>query len=339
MLATSTHDSKRSEDVRARLDVLSEIPLDWAARLLKWRRINRLKRRRIDTRTVPSRHEEYLLYQTLVGTWPIAERAAVMDEYRARIEAYIVKALREAKVNTSWASPDTRYEELVLAFLKDSLAESGRNPFVDDLDELTRAIALPGFFNGLGQTLLKLASPGVPDIYQGNELWDFSLVDPDNRRPVDYARRAALLAAIEEAAEDPARVPELLRELLHGIDDGRAKLYTIWRALALRARRPALFERGGYEAVAVQGSRAEHVVAFARRHEAERVVVAVGRWFASLPRHARNGAVEFEWGDTTLALPAGTYRNVLTGRAVVVAEAGLRAEELFAEFPVALLAS
>ncbi len=342
MLATSTHDSKRSEDVRARLDVLSEIPLDWGERLTKWRRINRTKRRRLDGRTVPSRHEEYLFYQTLVGTWPVADRAAAMTDYRARIEAYMVKALREAKVNTSWASPDTSYEELALAFVRDSLAEAARNPFVDDVDNLVSAIALPGFLNGLGQTLLKLASPGVPDVYQGNELWDFSLVDPDNRRPVDYAHRAALLAALEDASSDDARVPTLLRELLNNIGDGRAKLYTIWRALGLRAEQPALFERGSYEAVAVRGSRAEHVVAFTRRHEAGRAIVAVGRWFASLPRHAReSGALErtatFEWGDTVLTLPPGEYRNVLTMRSVEIGGAGLRADQLFADFPVALL--
>ncbi len=337
MLTTSTHDSKRSEDVRARLDVLSEIPLDWGARVTKWRRFNRAKRRRLDGRTVPSRHEEYLFYQTLVGSWPIADRAPAMTDYRARIEAYMVKALREAKVNTSWANPDSRYEDLFLAFVKDTLSDASRNPFIDDVDDLARAISAPGFLNGLSQTLLKLTSPGVPDIYQGNELWDFSLVDPDNRRPVDYAHRAALLAALEEIAENPARVPDLLGELLHGIDDGRAKLYTIWRALAFRAEYPALFETGGYEPVAVHGARAEHVVAFARRHESERAVVAVGRWFATLPQQSRNGAATFEWGDTALTLPAGVYRNVLSERAVAVSSGGLRADELFADFPVSLL--
>ena len=337
MLGTSTHDSKRSEDVRARLNVLSEIPFDWGMRLTKWRQFNRSKRRKLKGRTVPSRHEEYLFYQTLVGSWPIADRAALMNEYRARIEAYMIKALREAKINTSWASPDPDYEQLVLAFVKDSLADGGRNQFVDNLDELVSAIALPGFFNSLGQTLLKLLSPGVPDIYQGNELWDFSLVDPDNRRPVDYAHRAALLAALEEAAEDEARVPELLRELLESLGDGRAKLYTIWRALAFRSEQPELFARGSYDPIAVHGTRAEHVVSFARRHEGARAVVAVGRWFASLPRHVREGAAGFEWGDTVLALPPGEYRNLLSSRTVVVGDAGLRADALFAEFPVALL--
>ena len=343
MLGTSTHDSKRSEDVRARLNVLSEIPSEWGERLTKWRRINRTKRRRRDGRAVPSRQEEYLLYQTLVGSWPVTDRPAAMPEYIARIEAYMVKALREAKLNTSWATPNAAYEDLVLGFVKDSLAEAGRNPFVDDVDDFVRTIALSGFFNGLGQVLLKLTSPGVPDIYQGNELWDFSLVDPDNRRPVDYARRTELLAALEEAATRNADARALLRELLDSITDGRAKLYTTWRALGVRARHAALFERGAYESIAVQGERAEHVVAFVRRHESERAIVAVGRWYASLPRHARGegergeaGAV-FDWGDTTLALPAGEYRNAFTSLPVTVGDAGIRADELFADFPVALL--
>jgi (1->4)-alpha-D-glucan 1-alpha-D-glucosylmutase len=260
-----------------------------------------------------------------------------MPDYRARIEAYMVKALREAKVNTSWSSPGLRYEEIVVAFVKDSLSEASRNPFVDDVDDLARVVSVPGFLNSLAQTLLKLTSPGVPDVYQGNELWDFSLVDPDNRRPVDYAHRAALLAAIEEAAEDPARVPGLLRELLLNVGDGRAKLYTIWRALGFRAEQPALFERGSYEAVAVSGARAEHIVAFARRHESQRAVVAVGRWFASLPQRTRGGTAGVDWGDTAVALPAGAYRNMLSERAVAVGDAGLNADELFADFPVALL--
>jgi (1->4)-alpha-D-glucan 1-alpha-D-glucosylmutase len=339
MLGTSTHDSKRSEDVRARIDVLSEMPVEWGERIVKWRRFNRSRRRKLeDGRSVPSRHEEYLLYQTLVGSWPVYARERQMDDYRARIEAYMVKALREAKVNTSWASADARYEELVLAFVRESLAETQRNPFVEDLDQLVAAIALPGFLNSLGQTLLKLASPGVPDIYQGNELWDFSLVDPDNRRPVDYAHRAALLEALEGAAEDDARLPELLRELVNNIADGRAKLYTTWRALTFRKQRSALFERGSYEPIAAHGERAEHVVAFARRHEAERVVVAVGRWFAALPLRPGAAAPSFVWGDTTVALPAGEYRNVLSGRTLAAGDAvGVGAEELFADFPVALL--
>jgi (1->4)-alpha-D-glucan 1-alpha-D-glucosylmutase len=338
MLGTSTHDSKRSEDVRARLNVLSEIPDDWGARIAKWRRFNRTKRRRVEGRPIPSRHEEYLFYQTVVGTWPSDRKAAATDEYRARIDAYMVKALREAKVNTSWTSPNTRYEDLVRGFVSDALADGGRNPFVDDLDEFVHALALPGYLNSLGQTLLKLTSPGVPDIYQGNEIWDFSLVDPDNRRPVDYARRGELLDRLEADAADPERARALPRDMLSSIADGRAKLYVTARTLKLRAELPELFERGAYLALEARGTRAEHVCAFARQLGSERVAIAVGRWFALLPLNTRVGPAAFEWRDTTLALPAGAYTNLFTRQTVTAADdGGVRADELFAEFPVALL--
>jgi len=338
MLCTSTHDSKRSEDVRARLDVLSEIPLEWGVRIAKWRRFNRAKRQHRAGRPVPSRTEEYLLYQTLVGTWPVLDRAAVMDEYRERIGAYMTKALREAKLDTSWATPNESYEEHVLRFVNDVLADTARSPFVEDLDRFVAAISPPGFLNSLGQTLLKLTSPGVPDLYQGNELWDFSLVDPDNRRPVDYARRATLLAEIERAAQDPARLPALLSDVLANLADGRAKLYTTWRALRLRAEYPALFALGEYVPVEVRGALAENVCALVRRHETQLAVAVVGRWFAALRLRSGAGPTAFEWRDTKVALPAGKYRDVLTQTSRHLAEGeGARVEELFAAFPVALL--
>jgi (1->4)-alpha-D-glucan 1-alpha-D-glucosylmutase len=339
MVGTSTHDSKRSEDVRARLNVLSEISAEWGTRITKWRRFNRAKRRRIETRTVPSRSDEYLLYQTLVGSWPIVDRPAVMAEYRERIEAYMIKALREAKLNTSWANPEARYEELMLGFVRDVLADAGRNPVLDDLDDFVRSIAIPGFLNGLGQTLLKLTSPGVPDVYQGSELWDFSLVDPDNRRAVDYEKRAAYLSALEVETADSARAAQLLPELLAHIEDGRAKLHTIWRALAYRASRPELFERGAYVPLEVRGRHAEHVCAFARRQESALAIVAVGRWFVSLPPREDGAAAAFDWSDTAVMLPcSGRCRNVLTGRNLTAGEGGaVEASALFADFPAALL--
>jgi (1->4)-alpha-D-glucan 1-alpha-D-glucosylmutase len=340
MLGTSTHDSKRSEDVRARLNVLSEMPDEWRARLLKWRRFNRTKRRKLDAKTVPSRAEEYLLYQTLLGTWPLLEREAALPHYRERIEAYLTKALREAKLDTTWAQPNAAYEERALAFVRDVLAEgTARNPFLEDLDAFVATLAEPGFLNALGQTLLKLTSPGVPDVYQGNELWDFSLVDPDNRRAVDYGRRRELLAELEAAAADPAGLPALLRDLRANLGDGRAKLFLIWRALRCRAEHHELFERGAYLPLEVRGARAEHVCAFARRHEGQTLVVAVGRWFTRLPRAEDGGG--FDWGDTVVALPDhGSYRSVLTAQGFETAAEGepsIAAQSLFTEFPVAMV--
>ena len=203
LLGTSTHDSKRSEDVRARLNVLSELPSEWRAAVQTWRKMTEDKRRRVGAATAPSPIEEYLLYQTLVGTWPTGSRAAA-PEYLERIEAYMVKALREAKSNTSWSTPNAEYEAAVIDFIRSTLTGAAADAFVASLGDFVERIAIPGFLNSVGQTLLKLTCPGVPDIYQGNELWDFSLVDPDNRRPVDYARRQQLLAEIESAIADPA---------------------------------------------------------------------------------------------------------------------------------------
>jgi malto-oligosyltrehalose synthase len=337
MLGTSTHDSKRSEDVRARLNVLSEIPREWGERLAKWRRFNRTKRRRVDQRTIPSRIEEYLFYQTVVGAWPGGDRHAGLASFRERIAAYMTKALREAKVNTSWASPDERYEQLVLAFVHDALADSGRNPFVDDVDDFVRAIAVPGYLNGLSQTLLKLASPGVPDVYQGNELWDFSLVDPDNRRPVDYASRAAALAQLEAAAAVETQIPALLRELLSSIEDGRAKLYLTWRALKYRGEQAGLFERGAYVPLEVSGERSEHICAFARRLDSTIAVIVAGRWFATLPKRREQGPRWFDWGDTLVQLPPGHYRDVLTAQPLAAEAGGASVDALLGDFPAALL--
>jgi (1->4)-alpha-D-glucan 1-alpha-D-glucosylmutase len=337
MLGTSTHDSKRSEDVRARLNVLSEIPFDWETRIAKWRRFNRARRRRVGGRPVPSRAEEYLFYQTVVGSWPVGDRAQAMAEYRSRISAYMIKALREAKINTSWAKQNERYEQLVSEFVSDVLGDAARNQFLEDLDEFVGSIAVPGFLNGLGQTLLKLTSPGVPDIYQGNDVWDFSLVDPDNRRPVDYARRAQLLEQLEGAAADPAGVPALLEDMLANIADGRAKLYATWRALQLRAERPELFEHGAYGPIEPRGPRAEHLCALMRSHDSACAVAVVGRWFASLPRNAGAAATSFDWLDTTVAIPPGVYRDVFSMETRTVEGDGARVADLFARFPIALL--
>jgi (1->4)-alpha-D-glucan 1-alpha-D-glucosylmutase len=350
LLATSTHDSKRSEDVRARLNVLSEIPDEWGARLFKWRRFNRAKRRKLGPAAAPSRMEEYFIYQTLVGSWPMRDRGSeprALDPYRERIEAYVLKALREAKVSTSWAKPNAEREQRALAFVRDVLAENGtRNPFMEDLDDFVSKIARAGFQNGLAQTLLKLTSPGVPDIYQGNELWDFSLVDPDNRRPVDYALRTRLLAELESAWDacggDADALAALARRLRAEIGDGRAKMFLVWRALRCRTERPEIFADGDYLALDPSGARAEHVCAFARRLNGASLVVAVGRWFVQLANGDLDAAAEiYDWGDTSIPLPApGVYRSVLTGR-VIAAEAETRvlAAELFADFPVALLQS
>ena len=338
MLNTSTHDSKRSEDVRARLNVLSEMPATWSARVTRWRRQNQATRRR--SVTAASANDEYLLYQTLVGTWPGAEDDATLAAYRERIESYTIKALREAKSVTSWTNPNIEYENAVLDLVRHALRGSNGNRFIADLDDFVRTIATPGYLNGLGQTLLKLTSPGVPDIYQGNELWDFSLVDPDNRRAVDFQLRERLLGELER--ESAERLPQLLEELTRNLADGRAKLYLTWRTLQARARRPELFTTGGYTPLETRGALAEHVCAFARQHNGAMAIVAVGRWHTKLAERAADWPqAPFEWRDTAIALPSGgELMNELTQERIATANGAaptLAAAELFAKFPVALL--
>ncbi len=348
MLCTSTHDSKRSEDVRARIGVLSEIADEWKTHLARWSRINRGKKRRLDSGDLaPSRNDEYLLYQTVIGAWPLEE----IDEqglatFRARIQAYMLKAVREAKVRTSWINPSQDYEDAVAHFVTELLSNPQRNAFLDDFLPLQRRVSRLGMFNSLSQTLLKLTAPGVPDIYQGNELWEYSLVDPDNRRPVDYARREALLKQLEADLSGGEDLPARVRALLDMPEDSRAKLYLTWKTLMLRRSYAGLFRDGGYVPLAVEGAVADHVCAYARIDGEHTAVVAATRWFARLLGDVETlplgGGI---WRDTRIGVPArpagATYRNVLTGENLspISREAGFEipAAQAFARFPVALL--
>ncbi|MGE5193234.1 MAG: malto-oligosyltrehalose synthase, partial [Deltaproteobacteria bacterium] len=235
LLATATHDTKRGEDVRARINVLSEIPQQWKTRLSQWSRTNKRFKRDVDGMPAPGRNDEYLLYQTLLGTWPFEPRDAGRDAYVERIQQYMLKATREAKMNTSWISPNEAYETATRDFVAAILSESPRAHFLADFEPFARQIADLGIWNSLAQTVLKLTSPGVPDFYQGTELFDFSLVDPDNRRPVDFARRREMLPALEQRIDAAADGGAgLAAELLAARTDGRIKLYLILKLLDYR---------------------------------------------------------------------------------------------------------
>ena len=309
MLASSTHDTKRSEDVRARIALLSEIPDHFAQAVQRWSATNEPRRHFLpDGDTWPDRNLEWLLYQTLVGAWPLSADRAV---------TYVEKATREAKVHTSWIDPVAAYDEAVRRFVEGALSD---DTFVADLEAFVASIDEAGQTNALAAQLVKLTAPGVPDLYQGTELWDHSLVDPDNRRPVDFERRARLLAGLDSLG--PA-------EILGAAADGLPKLHLTRTALHLRRRTPEVFgpgEPGRYRPLPLTGGAAGHAVAFSRGHE---VVTIVPRLVLGLER--RGG-----WGDTSTQLPSGRWCNLITG--AVLRGGPVSLARLLGTFPVALLA-
>ncbi|HEU4537509.1 MAG TPA: malto-oligosyltrehalose synthase, partial [Polyangiaceae bacterium] len=329
MVTLSTHDAKRGEDASARLAALTEVPDEWRRAVGRWsRRAGKLK---VGTNgsTAPSRGDEYLFYQALVGAWPYGwdGGAAGRDEFVERLVAFMAKATKEAKLRTSWTNPDPAYDEAVAAFVRGLFADEG---FVDDARAFCELIAPTGATNGLAQALLRYCAPGVADTYQGTELWNQSLVDPDNRRPVDFGRCRQLLAEIVRRKHEPRA---LAADLLGRYADGAVKLYVTHVALESRRDRRPLFLCGDYEALAGD----ENVVAFTRAHGAERLVCCVPRLPRGLTRGDRPFPVGDAWGDRSLALPhSGRYRNALTG-AMLEARGELALAEVFADFPVALL--
>jgi (1->4)-alpha-D-glucan 1-alpha-D-glucosylmutase len=339
MLATSTHDNKRSEDVRARIDAISEMVPQWRLLLRKWSRANLQRKAEVDGIAAPSRNAEYLLYQTLLGSFPAAPASPEEHAgYVRRIVEYMTKASREGKQRTSWANVNAAYEEATTRFVMALLEDRPGNAFLEDLRAAVRPIAWTGFLNSLAMAAIKLTSPGVPDIYQGNETWDFSLVDPDNRRPVDYERRGAMLAAL---AALPEPLAPALADMLAHLEDGRAKMHVIFRLLKLRKEREALFRDAGYTAVRATGEHARHLVAFARRHGGESVVTVAPRLVAGMgirPPQLPCGAI---WGSTRLDLAFlkdGTVlRDALTLTQHTVSEGGLDLATVLAHFPVAVL--
>lgn len=346
MLAGSTHDSKRSEDVRARLSALSEMADAWHRALSRWTKLNRSKRRKLDTERAPSRNDEYLLYQTLLGIWPFeAADADALAALAQRAEAYMIKAVREAKAHSSWINPNADYEAATGDFVRALLAPEPNNLFLRDFAPFAQRVARVGAFNSLAQVLLRLTSPGVPDIYQGSELWDFSLVDPDNRRPVDYAQRQAALQSVKAAcAEDGAAA--CAAALLEQLQDGQIKLFLTWKALALRRACEALFRDGDYLPLKTHGARAEQLCAFARHAAGETLVVLVPRLFGSLMAgDDRLPVGEAVWGDSWVELPPERLHvkwiNALTDQTFdtqSLGEAhGLRLARVFETFPYALL--
>jgi (1->4)-alpha-D-glucan 1-alpha-D-glucosylmutase len=347
MLSSSTHDSKRSEDVRARINVLSEIPLVWLLHLRRWRDWNRTKKHLIDGHPTPTRNDEYLLYQTLIGTWPFRELDhGGWKTYTERIEQYMLKAIREAKEHTSWANTNSEYESALINFTRVLLYRSTQNRFIADFQEFARRIARIGVFNSLSQTLLKLTSPGVPDIYQGNELLQSALVDPDNRRPIDYDHRNELFESLQHKAVPGPDLPARVRDLLSICNGSATKLYLTSKTLTFRQQQPGLFQRGSYRPLHSQGEKSQHVIAFARQHAGHTIVVVVPRLCAGLMGERYETVCEETiWSNSTIELPsdgASCYHNLFTGECLHLKNderSCIQLSEVFRNFPVALLVS
>jgi (1->4)-alpha-D-glucan 1-alpha-D-glucosylmutase len=345
LLTVTTHDTKRTADVRARLDVLSELPQEWAERLRVWRTLNLPLLQSVSGRRVPDPATVLHLLQAMVGIWPLAPLAlGQLEALRDRIGEYMMKAVREAKLRTSWTDPDEAFEQALGEHIS-ALFDPGRAPrFLDDLERFVGRIGRAGLWNALSRTVLHLACPGAPDLYQGDELWSFALVDPDNRRPVDFELRRQLMDEIEQkTAGDSGSRTRYLTQLAANPEDGRLKLYLIRAALAARRERPAVFGSRVYVPLEATGAGAERVIAFGRGEGTERMVAVVSRFLGG---HVMSGGSPTDpvlWDSVALSLPtdwASRWRCALSGHpAGCDAEGKLRVRELFGILPVALLLS
>jgi (1->4)-alpha-D-glucan 1-alpha-D-glucosylmutase len=350
LLTTSTHDTKRGEDVRARLNALSELAREWQAALVRWGRLNSPKKAVVEDQPAPDRNDEYLLYQTLLGAWPAEPLdGELLAAFRGRIADYMLKATKEAKVHTSWVNPNDEYDAAVQQFVARLLPDTDTDPFLPDLLGLQERVAFFGYFNSLAQLLLKLTCPGVPDIYQGTELWDFSLVDPDNRRAVDYPRRRECLkelqARIARAGHD---LTPLTDDLLGHIPDGWIKAFVLYQTLRLRRAHEDLFARGDYLPLEAAGLRRDHVYAFGRCLEDEVIIIVVPRLVVRLAGGSEQPPMGSDvWGTTQLLLPSRladrSYQNIFTGE-ILASDSyqgapGPPLATVLGRFPVALLRS
>jgi (1->4)-alpha-D-glucan 1-alpha-D-glucosylmutase len=321
LLASTTHDTKRSEDARARIAVLSEIPGEWQNWIYEWRKINSGRKHSVDGESAPSANEEYLLYQTLLGTWPVSPEA-IDKTYVERMQRYLLKAIKEAKVNSSWIQPNEEWENAVTSFIAKVLEPN--HPFRAQFEPAAKRIAWHGMLNSMTQTILKLTGPGVPDIYQGNELWDFSLVDPDNRRPVDYVYRAKILEEIEN---------EKAESLFGSWQDGRIKMFVTTRLLHLRRIAPLLFQKGSYASFYGDGEYADCCISFSRQLDAQKILVIAPRFTTRL----RTKDQHLDWKKTELLFDsgAGAMKDLFTDRTIASGLDSIPLKDLH-EFPFAV---
>ncbi len=332
--ATSTHDTKRGEDVRARINVISEIPDEWNLRVKKWYNMNLKYKKEHNGRFFPDKNDEYFLYQTLIGTFPFEGKPD--DEFKKRIKEYAIKVVREAKVHTAWVKPDEIYENAFLGFIDNILTESDSNLFLDDILEFHRYTSFYGMFNSLSQAIIKMTAPGVPDFYQGTELWDFSLVDPDNRRPVDYQFREDLLKEINE--KESEEVDFLFEYLFSTMRLGAVKLFVISKILNLRRENRELFEAGKYLKLKTTGIYKNSIIAFARQLGDEAVVVVVPRFLTGIIAPGKLPLGVKIWKDTGVKtpFPVSNIKNLLSGE-FFAGSNEIEVGNIMEKFPAAVL--
>lgn len=337
MNATATHDTKRGEDVRARLNVISEIPEEWEKQVKSWREINHSHKIHIRRKEVPTTNDEYFFYQSLIGTYPFAQDKDPI--FLERIKDYMLKSVREAKVQTAWLRPDTAYEEGFLTFVEKVLEPSKSNQFLKEFLPFQKRIASYGVFNSLSQILLKYTVPGVPDTYQGTELWDLSMVDPDNRRPVNYEQRIAILKNLKKQVKIDNL--KLINELLSTKEDGRIKLFITYKLLQARQQKVELFQKGNYLPLEVVGQFKNHIVAFARSFNNQIALTVAPRLLTNLIEPESYPCGEEVWGDTYLQLPQqlkSTWQDVFTKQKISSSKSGTIAiSQILQKSPVALL--
>ena len=336
--ATSTHDTKRSEDVRARINVLSEIPDEWSKRVREWSKNNSNIKKEIDGNPVPEPVMELLLYQTLVGAWPLYQNE--IPSFKTRLESYLFKAAREAKTFTRWTSPKVEYERALIEFTEAILDDTTDNVFKRDFLKFQKYIAYYGFINSLSQILLKSTSPGVPDFYQGTELWDFSLVDPDNRRPVDYAMRYKLLDNLK--GKEAKDLNHLIKEILNTWEDGRVKLFVTYKLLNLRNKYSGLFSNGEYIPLQTKGEKQKHIFTFARKYNTVWSIITIPRFLTNLISVNELPLGKEVWGSDYIILPPNMpskWKNIFTEEIIQLESPrnSLPISQIFSMFPVALL--
>lgn len=335
MNSTATHDTKRGEDVRCRINVLSEIPEQWRSRVERWTTINAPHKTFLDDGEAPDRNDEYFYYQTLIGAFPLNDEE--YPDFINRIKQYAIKAVREAKVHTAWLKPDTEYEEAFMDFIDKTLSTDETNEFLKDIKEFQSIISHYGMINSLGQALLKIACPGVPDIYQGTEIWDLSLVDPDNRRPVDFGLRSRLLKHLKSSASE--NLGGLIKDLLDRSQDPGLKLFTIHKALEARRDHREVFQNGSYIPLVSGGAKKDNVLAFFRNHGTQWALTLIPRFPTSICDEYQWPLGKDCWMDTSIGLPDDDsieMKNIFTGKELR-ANQTLLVGDVLSEFPVALL--